>query len=32
VKIGVDKCDWIAVPFRKKEKIREFLQKHGIRV
>jgi len=32
VKMGVDKCDWITVPFRKKEKIREFLQKRGIRV
>ena len=26
IRIGIDECDWITVPFRKKEKIREFLQ------
>ncbi len=26
VTIGIDDCDWIAVPFRKREKVREFLR------
>ena len=29
ITLGVDKCDWITVPFRDKEKVREFLKERG---
>jgi len=32
VKIGIDKCNWIAVPYRKREKIIEYLKQKGAKV
>lgn len=31
VRIGEEECDWIAVPYRKREKVIEYLKQRGIR-